>query len=117
MKKLSRVTLIDATAIRYKGRRFTGLDIFIWPLFHRQPSGDLVCLLVRVLILPPDMMSLYRGIVFLASIFLLFGAHVSADAVSDLQDKGRAAINAELAKSKTCTAAKLKVRKEWYVKI
>ncbi|KAE9372312.1 Di-copper centre-containing protein [Stipitochalara longipes BDJ] len=58
-------------------------------------------------------MSLYRGVVFLASIFLLFSVQVSADAVSDLQDKGRAAINAELAKSKTCTAANLKVRKEW----
>jgi predicted RNA-binding Zn-ribbon protein involved in translation (DUF1610 family) len=62
------------------------------------------------------MISLYRGIVFLASLFLLFGAQVSADAVSDLQDKGRAAWNAQLAKSKTCTAANLKVRKEWYVK-
>lgn len=59
------------------------------------------------------MMSLYRGIVFLVSIVLLLGVQVSADAVSDLQDKGRAAWNAQLAKSKTCTAANLKVRKEW----
>jgi tyrosinase len=59
------------------------------------------------------MMSLYRAIVFLASIFLLFGGQVSADAVSDLQDKARAAWNAQLAKSKTCTAANLKVHREW----
>jgi hypothetical protein len=74
-----------------------------------------LCAFSNEFILPPDMMSLYRGIVFLASIFLLFNAQVSADAVSDLQDKGRAAWNAQLAKSKTCTAANLKVRKEWYV--
>jgi hypothetical protein len=78
-------------------------------------SWDLVCLLVRVFILPPDIMALYRGIVFLATLFLFLSAQVSADAVGDLQDKGRAAWNAQLAKSKTCTAANLKVRKEWYV--
>ena len=92
----------------------------MWPfLFGHFPSstvvGSRVLTRTSFLILPPDMMSLYRGIVFLASVFLLFSAHVSADAVSDLQDKGRAAIDAQLAKSKTCTAANLKVRKEWYV--
>jgi hypothetical protein len=92
------------------------MGISLWPISHRQPSWDLVCLRVQAFILPPDMISLYRGIVFLASLFLLFSAQVSADAVSHLQDKGRAAWNAQLAKSKTCTAANLKVRKEWYVK-
>ncbi len=75
--------------------------------------GPRVAYSYEFLILPPGMMSLYRGIVFLISVFLLFSGQVSADAVSDLQDKGRAAVNAQLAKSKTCTAANLKVRKEW----
>ncbi|KAK4185776.1 hypothetical protein QBC35DRAFT_555821 [Podospora australis] len=38
---------------------------------------------------------------------------VSGDAVKDLQDKGRAALDAQLAKSKTCTKANLQVRREW----
>jgi tyrosinase len=63
------------------------------------------------------MMSLYRGILFLASLLLLFSGHASADPVSDLQNSGRAALNAQLAKSKTCTAANLKVRKEWYANV
>jgi tyrosinase len=37
----------------------------------------------------------------------------AADAVSDLQTKGRAAFDAQLAKSTTCTKDKLQVRKEW----
>ncbi|PQE10681.1 hypothetical protein CJF30_00010660 [Rutstroemia sp. NJR-2017a BBW] len=36
-----------------------------------------------------------------------------ADAVGDLQTKGRAALDAQLAKSTTCTSGKLMVRKEW----
>lgn len=89
------------------------MGISLRPISHRQPSWDLVCLRVQAFILPPDMISLYRRIVLLASLFLLFSAQVSADAVSALQHKGRAAWNAQLAKSKTCTAANLKVRKEW----
>lgn len=46
---------------------------------------------------------------------LLFAAQAAADAVGDLQTKGRAAVDAQLAKSKTCTKEKLQVRKEWYV--
>lgn len=38
----------------------------------------------------------------------------AADAVSDLQTKGRTQVNAQLAKSTTCTKDKLQVRKEWY---
>ncbi|KAF2715515.1 Di-copper centre-containing protein [Pleomassaria siparia CBS 279.74] len=37
----------------------------------------------------------------------------AADAVGDLQTKGRAALDAQLAKSKTCTKDKLQVRREW----
>jgi hypothetical protein len=39
----------------------------------------------------------------------------AADAVSDLATKGRPAVDAALAKSTTCTKAKLQVRREWYV--
>ena len=39
----------------------------------------------------------------------------AADAVSDLQTKGRAAVDAVVAKSTTCTKDKLQVRKEWLV--
>jgi tyrosinase len=39
----------------------------------------------------------------------------TADAVSDLATKGRPAIDAAIAKSTTCTKAKLQVRREWYV--
>ncbi|CAG8972084.1 hypothetical protein HYALB_00004950 [Hymenoscyphus albidus] len=49
-------------------------------------------------------------VVFLLSIST---REVGGDAVSDLQTKGRTQINAQLAKSKTCTAANLQVRKEW----
>ena len=91
------------------------MGIFIWPFPIINRRGISCVYSYEFLILPTDMMSLYRGILFLASIFLLFSAQVSADAVSDLQDKGRTAWNAQLAKSKTCTAANLKVRKEWYV--
>lgn len=70
-------------------------------------------LIVRDLVLSLEMMSLYRGIVFLAPFLLLLSGLVYADPVLDLQNKGRPAWDAQLAKSKTCTAANLKVRKEW----
>jgi tyrosinase len=59
------------------------------------------------------MLSIYKGICLLTSVLCLFG-EASADALGDLQTKGRTAINTQLAKSTTCTAAKLQVRKEWY---
>jgi len=40
---------------------------------------------------------------------------VSGDIVQDLSDKGRAQVDARIAKSKTCTKEKLQVRREWYV--
>jgi hypothetical protein len=39
---------------------------------------------------------------------------VAADAVSDLEAKGRPALDAAMAKSKTCSKDKLQVRREWY---
>jgi tyrosinase len=55
---------------------------------------------------------------FLSTIQLLILTFIqiqttSADAVGDLQTKGRAALDAQLAKSTTCTSGKLMVRKEW----
>ncbi|KAL2175532.1 uncharacterized protein P884DRAFT_301613 [Thermothelomyces heterothallicus CBS 202.75] len=44
---------------------------------------------------------------------LLLPGLVSGDAVLDLQEKGRPAIDAQLAKSMTCTKEKLQVRREW----
>lgn len=58
--------------------------------------------------------TLRRLYAFLVSLSLL-SALCAADAVSDLQKKGRAAVDAEIAKSTTCTKDKVKVRKEWYV--
>ncbi|RDL35494.1 Di-copper centre-containing [Venustampulla echinocandica] len=58
------------------------------------------------------MPSLYKGLCLLTSVLCLTG-EASADAVTDLQTKGRTAINAQLAKSTTCNAANLMVRKEW----
>jgi tyrosinase len=37
----------------------------------------------------------------------------SGDTVLDLQNKGRPNLDAQLAKSKTCTKDKLSVRREW----
>jgi len=54
-----------------------------------------------------------RGLYALVVSASLLLALCSADAVSDLQTKGRAAFDAQLAKSKTCTKDKLQVRKEW----
>jgi tyrosinase len=42
---------------------------------------------------------------------------VTADAVNDLEKKGRPALDAVMAKSTTCSKAKLEVRREWYVTI
>jgi tyrosinase len=49
----------------------------------------------------------------LAVPWLLLLSLVSADAVLDLQNKGRPSIDAQIAKSATCTKDKLKVRREW----
>ncbi|KAG7291946.1 hypothetical protein NEMBOFW57_001975 [Staphylotrichum longicolle] len=49
----------------------------------------------------------------LAVPWLLLLSLVSADAVLDLQKKGRPSIDAQIAKSATCTKDKLKVRREW----
>lgn len=45
--------------------------------------------------------------------WLLLASLVSGDAVLDLQNKGRPNIDAQLAKSKTCTKENLQVRREW----
>lgn len=55
--------------------------------------------------------ALYALLVSLA----LLSTLCAADAVSDLQKKGRAALDAQIAKSTTCTKEKLQVRREWYV--
>jgi tyrosinase len=54
-----------------------------------------------------------RGLYALLVSVSFLTALCAADAVSDLQTKGRAAIDAQLAKSTTCTKDKLQVRKEW----
>lgn len=59
--------------------------------------------------------STLRGIYALLLVLSLLSALCAADAVSDLQTKGRAAVDAEVAKSTTCTKDKLQVRREWYV--
>jgi len=58
-------------------------------------------------------LSIRQGLCLLVSSLSLFCETVNADALSDLQTKGRTAINTQLAKSTTCTAANLKVRHEW----
>jgi tyrosinase len=45
--------------------------------------------------------------------WLLFSQLVNGDAVLDLWTKGLPALEAQLAKSKTCTKDKVQVRKEW----
>ncbi|KAH7125506.1 hypothetical protein B0J11DRAFT_308009 [Dendryphion nanum] len=54
-----------------------------------------------------------RGLYALLVSLSLLSALCAADAVSDLQTKGRPALDAQLAKSKTCTKDKLQVRREW----
>jgi tyrosinase len=57
-------------------------------------------------------LSVIRAYALLVAISL-FSTLCAADAVKDLQDKGRAAVDAVVAKSTTCTKDKLRVRKEW----
>jgi tyrosinase len=59
--------------------------------------------------------STLRGLYALLTVVWLLSVLVSADAVGDLQTKGRAAVDAAIAKSTTCTKDKVKVRREWYV--
>lgn len=40
---------------------------------------------------------------------------VAADAVEDLQDQGRPALDAVIEQSATCSKDQLEVRREWYV--
>jgi len=56
-----------------------------------------------------------RGLLALLASLTVLTTLAAADAVSDLQTKGRPNVNAQLAKSKNCTSAKALVRKEWYV--
>lgn len=42
---------------------------------------------------------------------------VAADAVKDLQDKGRPALDAVIEESTTCSKDNLEVRREWYVRL
>lgn len=58
-------------------------------------------------------LSLKRVFAILASLSLLT-VLCAADAVGDLQTKGRSAVDAAIAKSTTCTKDKVRVRKEWY---
>ena len=59
--------------------------------------------------------STLRGLYALLVALSLLSALCAADAVSDLQTKGRPNIDAAIASSTTCTKDKVKVRKEWYV--
>lgn len=52
-------------------------------------------------------------VTLLAVPWLLLTGLVSADAVADLEKKGRPSIDAQIAKSATCTKGKLQVRREW----
>ncbi|KAK4187244.1 hypothetical protein QBC35DRAFT_410854 [Podospora australis] len=58
-------------------------------------------------------MARFSVFALLAVPWLLLTGVASADAVNDLEKKGRPQIDAALAKSKTCTKANLKVRREW----
>ncbi|KAF2686250.1 Di-copper centre-containing protein [Lentithecium fluviatile CBS 122367] len=57
--------------------------------------------------------STLRGLYALLVAVSFLSVLVSGDAVGDLQTKGRAAVDATIAKSTTCTKDKVKVRKEW----
>ncbi|KAF2653232.1 Di-copper centre-containing protein [Lophiostoma macrostomum CBS 122681] len=54
-----------------------------------------------------------RGLLALLVTLSLWTTICAADAVTDLQTKGRAQVDAQLAKSTTCTKDKLQVRREW----
>ena len=56
-----------------------------------------------------------RALFALLASLQLLSAVLAADAVSELAAKGRASVDAVVAKSTTCTKDKLRVRKEWYV--
>ncbi len=58
-------------------------------------------------------MARFSLLALLAVPWLLLTDVVSGDAVLDLQIKGRPSIDAQIAKSATCTKDKLKVRREW----
>lgn len=60
--------------------------------------------------------STLRGLYAFLAVLGLLTALCTADAVSDLQTKGRPAIDAAIASSTTCTKDKVKVRKEWYAR-
>ena len=57
--------------------------------------------------------STLRGLYTLLVTLSLLSAFCAADAVSDLQAKGRPNIDTALASSTTCTKSNVKVRKEW----
>jgi tyrosinase len=59
--------------------------------------------------------STLRGLYALLIVVSLLSMLVRADVVGDLQTKGRAALDAAIAKSTTCTKDRVRVRKEWYV--
>ena len=56
-----------------------------------------------------------RMTLLLLSIAIFLATLVAADAVKDLQDKARPVLDAAIAKSKTCSKEKLRIRREWYV--
>lgn len=56
-----------------------------------------------------------KGLCALLISLSYLSASAAADAVGDLQTKGRTAVDAAIAKSTTCTKSQVKVRKEWYV--
>lgn len=58
-------------------------------------------------------MARFSAFALLAVPWLLLAGLVSGDAVLDLQNKGRPSVDAQIAKSKTCTKANLQVRREW----
>jgi hypothetical protein len=57
--------------------------------------------------------STLRGLYTLLVTLSLLSAFCAADAVGDLQTKGRPSIDAALASSTTCTKSNVKVRREW----
>ncbi|KAH8157567.1 hypothetical protein CIB48_g10675 [Xylaria polymorpha] len=59
------------------------------------------------------MSGITKIVMFFCLHLLLFAATVYGDAVSDLWNKGKPALDAQLAKSKTCTKENLLVRREW----
>lgn len=52
-------------------------------------------------------------VALLAVPWLMLVDFAAGDAVLDLQNKGRPNIDAQIAKSSTCTKDKLQVRREW----